>query len=81
MTERELLAILMKEVAVGQAFGHYHSPHEAYGVIKEELDEFFEEVRRKHDQRDEEALFKEAIQVAATALRYAWELKEGLIGS
>lgn len=47
----------------------YASPHEGYAVIMEELDELWEHVRadtgRSHEAR------KEAIQIAATALRYA----------
>lgn len=45
--------------------GPMHSGHEAYGVIKEELDEFFDEVRaNKRENFD-----KELKQVAAMAIR------------
>ena len=46
----------------------YHSGHEGYAVILEELDELWEEVRKRH--QDKEAMRREAIQVAATALRF-----------
>lgn len=46
----------------------YHSPHEGYGIILEELAELFDEVRkRKHDWKKQ---YKEASHVACTAIRY-----------
>lgn len=45
-----------------QKFPAFHSQHEAYAVILEELDEFWEKVRRDEDGRDE------LIQVAAMAV-------------
>lgn len=49
-------------------FGTYNSRHEAYAVIKEELDELWDEIKSNRDEGDEES-----IQVAATALRYVIE--------
>ena len=43
-------------------FPAFHSQHEAYAVILEELDEFWEKVRRDEDGRSE------LIQVAAMAV-------------
>lgn len=48
-----------------------HSPHEAYAVIKEELDEFWEEVRRKQTEHDPAAMYAELMQIAAMAARAA----------
>lgn len=45
-----------------------HSAHEGWAVIKEELDELWEEVRKKNPSR--ELQYKEAKQVAATAIRF-----------
>lgn len=45
--------------------GPMHSGHEAYGVIKEELDEFFDEVRANRHVN----FRKELVQVAAMAVR------------
>jgi len=44
-----------------------HSPHEAYGVIGEEFDEFWDEVRAQ--QHDKAAMRKELIQTAAMCVR------------
>lgn len=48
------------------------SAHEAYAVILEELDEFWEEVRAK--QQDAPNMLKELVQVAAMAQRAAEDL-------
>ena len=48
----------------------FHSGHEGYAVIHEELDELWDAV--KHD--DATACRAEAVQVAAMALRYLVEL-------
>ena len=46
-----------------------HSPHEAYGVLAEELDEFFDQVRLKPELRDPTVMRKELIQIAAMSIR------------
>ena len=51
-----------------------HSPHEAHSVIREELDELWEHVRADTG-RSAEAR-REAVQIAATAIRYAAHLCE-----
>lgn len=43
-------------------------PHEGYAVILEELDELWEEIKMQNI--DQEAMRKEALQVAAMALRF-----------
>lgn len=51
-----------------------NSAHEAYAVILEELDEFWEEVRKKREDRDATAMRKELTQVAAMACRAIHDL-------
>ncbi|MEP1612677.1 MAG: hypothetical protein ABJL72_12245 [Roseobacter sp.] len=46
----------------------YNGPHEGWAVILEELDELWEHVRADTGRSDKAR--KEAIQVAATAMRY-----------
>jgi len=48
-------------------WGPYRSTHEAYGVIREELDEMFDAIRAN----DDDAARAEALQVAACAFRFA----------
>ena len=50
----------------------FHSLHEGYAVLKEEVDELWEEIKKKD--RDPEQLRKEAIQVGAMALRLLVDL-------
>lgn len=51
------------------------SPHEGYAVILEELDELWDHV--KTDTALGYAARKEALQVAAMAIRYIYDLKPG----
>jgi hypothetical protein len=48
------------------------SPHEGYAVILEELDELWEHVKR--DTARGRPALDEAVQIAAMAFRYAYEL-------
>ncbi len=52
-----------------------NSAHEAYSVILEELDEFWDEVKRKRADRNPEAMLKELIQCGAMCVRAASDLK------
>ena len=54
-------------------FPFFNSYHEGYAVIKEELDELWEEVK-KYPKQDNENLKKEAIQIGAMALRFVYDL-------
>jgi hypothetical protein len=51
-------------------FPAFNSAHEGFGVLKEEVDELWDEVKKKQGARDIERMRKEAIQVAAMALRF-----------
>ena len=50
-----------------------NSAHEAYAVLLEEVDELWAHVKCNQKKRDLAAMRKEAIQVAAVALRFAAE--------
>ena len=51
-----------------------HGYHEAYAIILEELDEFWDIVRLKAAQRDAQEARMELIQVAAMCMRAAKDL-------
>lgn len=52
-------------------FPAFNSPHEGYAVLKEEVDELWEEIK-KNNLRNAE---KEAVQVAAMAIKFIQSLK------
>lgn len=53
--------------------GVFHSPHEGYAVLLEEVDELWAEITPKPHLRDRKKIYKEAVQVAAMAARIAIE--------
>ena len=55
-------------------FPAFHGPHEGYAVILEELDELWQEVKASKPGADRSAMRKEAIQVAAMALRFVHDV-------
>ena len=68
-TKKEFVKELLAEMHFGlNKFGEYHSMHEAYAVIKEELDEFWDGVKENDPDP------KELLQLAATAFRGYIEL-------
>ena len=73
MTRDQVLVEVVDEARVAQEkFGDYASLHEAYGVLAEEVSEFFAAVclRQEHPGRTHQAA-REAIQIAAVAIRIA----------
>lgn len=58
----------------------YNSAHEGYGVIAEEFRELEQHVFAKQGERDLAAMRKEAIQLAACALRFATEVCNEQVG-
>lgn len=64
------------EVSRAEAkFPPFHSAHEGWAVIMEEVDELWDMVRR--DSADSLAARRECIQVAAMAIRFMKDLGEG----
>lgn len=62
--------IRVEVLAAMNKFPPFNSAHEGYSVLDEERDELWEHVRGKQGGRDIEAMRKEAVQVAAMALRF-----------
>ena len=52
----------------------FNSPHEGYAVILEELEELWEEVRKRRSKRSKIRMRAEAKQVAAMAIRFMTDL-------
>lgn len=70
-----ILADIKREVLRAKRLhpGDFHNPHEGYAVLLEEVDELWDEVKRKGGGRDAVAA-KEATQVGAMAVRYLLEV-------
>lgn len=56
-------------------FHPFHTLHEAYAVILEEVDELWDHVRVSQNKRDRAAILKELVQIAAMAERAARDLR------
>jgi len=73
MTVDVSMRLVLDELARAQAkFPAFHSGHEGYAVVREELDELWEAVKRD----DSLHAAAEAVQVAAMALRFILDLGE-----
>ena len=49
-------------------------PHQAYGLMLEELDELWDEIKKKRENRNFNDMQREAIQLAALAVRFIHDL-------
>lgn len=78
MQTREQRIAAVHEEALAEALAtttkwpEFHSVHEGYAVILEELDELWDECRQRDPNKDK--LRREAVQVAAMAIRFAAEI-------
>ena len=74
-------AIALREVTeelarAQRAFPEFHSAHEGYAVLLEEVEELKAHVFTNQKKRDDTAMRQEAIQVAAMAIRFLTDLCE-----
>ena len=51
-------------------YGPIRSFHEGYAILREEVDELWDEIKVKPGYRNKELMRKEAVQVAAMAVRF-----------
>jgi succinate dehydrogenase/fumarate reductase flavoprotein subunit len=51
-----------------------NSAHEGYSVILEELDELWDEIKKRRAARDDQAMRTEALQIAAMACRFVLDV-------
>lgn len=67
--------LVKDEVAACRSRGRKcHSWHEAYGLLLEEFDEFWEEVRKRNSKRDRANALRELVQIASLCQRAAEDL-------
>jgi len=55
-----------------EKFGPFNSTHEAYGVMKEEFDEFWDAIKKNDITEAKE----ESIQIAAMAIRFLIDMEQ-----
>jgi hypothetical protein len=75
--ESLVLTLKQVEAEVRQAMSNwppFNSAHEGFAVLHEEFDELKEHVWKNQKKQDLDAMKKEAIQVAAMAVRFAIEV-------
>ena len=72
-SKTEILAdVVMQELdRATKRFGAFNSYHEGYAVIKEEVDELWDEIKGT---QDNQRMREEAIQIAAMAIRFLYDL-------
>lgn len=58
-------------------FNNFNSLHEGYAVILEEVDELWDEIKKKDGERDLAEIKQEATQVAAMAMKLLIYIKKG----
>lgn len=76
-----ILAGIEAELASAMAaWPPFNSAHEGYGVLLEEVDELWEHVKVNQKRRNLDGMQKEAIQVAAMAIRFALEVCDEVNG-
>ena len=79
MNKEKALQIAIEAINEGQrALDKYKRPyaseHEFYGVLIEEIEELWDEIKMKEELRNYTKLRKEAIQCAAVLIRYIEQL-------
>ena len=76
MNDAKALAEIYEEylLALDKHPKSFNSPHEGYAVLLEELDELWDEIKKKDINKA--AMKEEAIQVGAMALRFLVDLSE-----
>jgi hypothetical protein len=74
--ETALNAVAIEYGNATSQHGPFNSAHEGYAVIKEELDELWNEIKLKRSERNPVNLREEAVQVAAMAIRFLVDIAE-----
>ena len=74
ITDETIKEILHEHTKAVNRYASFNSAHEGYAILKEEVDELWDEIKKKDHIRDKKEMKKEAIQVAAMALRFITEI-------
>ena len=75
MKPNKSLSLIKKELIQAKIlYPDFHSNHEGYAVIKEEIDELWDAIKKEKGVRGNEQIKHELIQVAAMAIRFLNDL-------
>ncbi len=66
--------ILQEFTRASKLYPQFHSNHEGYAVLKEEVDELWDAIKKSKDVKADEHIKHEIIQVGAMALRFLNDL-------
>lgn len=69
MNQAVILKVIHELNIANSDYPHFHSLHEGYAVLLEEVDELWDLVRLNQKKRDYELVEKECIQIASMAIR------------
>lgn len=75
--QKQSLAMQLIGLEYGRAtrkFAPYNSAHEGHSIIREEVEELFDEIRLSKLPGAQQRQIEEALQVASTALRFVIDL-------
>lgn len=73
--EELILSEMMKEYKRATTeYSPFASHHEGWAVIKEQLDEVWDEIKKKRGTKSTEKITKEVLHVGAMSLRFLMEL-------
>ena len=72
---RNIYDVISNELQSARSkYNSFSSAHEGYATILEELDELWDEIRKKPHKRSKEHMRKEAVQIAAMAVRFIYDV-------
>lgn len=69
--DKMLTEMKIELMAAMEKFPKFNSAHEGFAVLKEEVDELWDEVKTNQSMRNPNHMQKEALQVSAMGLRFA----------
>lgn len=71
MQQNDILNLIVDELyKANKSYPAFHSTHEGYAVIKEEVDELWDEIKTSKSVNANELMANEAVQVAAMAIKF-----------
>ena len=71
MTNEEIIKLILEELeSANKKYPNFHSTHEGYAVIKEEVDELWDEIKKSKYTQANRMMINEAIQVAAMSIKF-----------